>query len=151
MLTKTEYHIIYDAVTPQPFNILALTVGDFLSMLARPEGVVEYADKHADTDIERVRVAKGITQAVEGLFKVIKSWQPSPTKEQQQASRGVAWPTFAESVLLECVETYHLTSTAQAEHLPLADWYIAHKHNSATAKYNANYNAIISHHDKSQH
>lgn len=143
MLTETEWSIIYDAVEPVPVNILALTVGELLRIVTKQDYMQDYCERNADGIVEQARLAKGIIKAVEGLMATVKSWQPPLTAEQQQAAEGVKYPNFAESVLLECVDAYHLHSTAEAEGLPLADWYLVHKQRSAEARYNYNYNAII--------
>lgn len=142
MLTDYDIATLYEVLDPEPINVATLTVGDLCRILADASHIEVVAKQIADKDeVRAVRVAKGITQGVEVLLKLIQRWQPKPSADQKAAAEGVEFPSLAETILLETVEAYHLHSTEEAERLPVGDWLIYHKQQSASAMYQANYDA----------
>ena len=141
--TDIELTSLIETADPVPFNVYDLTVGEFLPMILDNGNIVEYAVRHADTTAEAASITKGIIQALEVLFNTLKRWEADTDDLQERAAKGVEFPTFAECVLLDCVEWYGLHSTAEAEKLPVADWFLMKKRHAAQSKFQHNYETLI--------
>lgn len=134
-----------DKVTPMPYGkpVIEMTVGEFLGCLDD-----EYALRFFQDPEELLVVAvgrlKSFKKQMEDIQKVMSLNEIKLTQEEQQAQRGVVFPSFEENMLCDCVEYFHLATLDAAENIPLANYLVMKRKKSAEALYERNLNRIYS-------
>lgn len=81
---------------------------------------------------------------IEQINKFMKVNEIEETAEQKQAKFGVNFPSWQQSVLIELTKFYGFKSIEEAGNVAVSEWLMIHRYNSANAKYEYNYNKIMS-------
>lgn len=120
-------------------SFVALPIGDVLRIIVDASHLVEVCVRLTAERSHSV-MAFFDTQAtleagVKWLGKELQAMQRPLDVKEQAASSLIKWQPFAATVLTDMVEFYGLHSTADAERLPLSDWYLIAKRRANVALY----------------
>lgn len=135
---------------PLQKDILQMTCGEFCELCINEEDYLSKIMKPRERAYKAFGRLKSYRNQMNNLSNYLKTFDISLTPEEQAAGKGVDFPTTPERILLDCVKTFHLHSTKEAENLPLTDWIIVLKDQVASAKYQRNYNKILEQKSKTQ-
>lgn len=128
-------------MVPYGKSILTMTVGQFLECLDK-----DYAKRFFDDPEKPLVTAVGnlkwFKKQIEDIKKVLELNEFKLSPEEEKAQIGVVFPSFAESVLCECVEWFHLHSLDDAEGVPFSNYLVMRRKHSAEALYERNLNKI---------
>lgn len=134
-----------DKINPMPYGkgVFEMTVGEFLECLDD-----NYAMKFFDNPEENLVAAIGrlkfFHKQMEDVQKILKMNEITLSSEEQAAQRGVIFPSFAEAMLCDCVDYFHLHSLDDAENVPFSNYLVMKRKKSAEALYERNLNKVYS-------
>lgn len=120
-------------------SLISLTVGEVLQMLTDDNYMHEWLCERCETVDGYLRGLKSLQTDVISLEKLLKSWQ-KPMKDVEERAYSITEPkvSFVESIITDCVEWYHLHSTAEAQRLAFSDWLVMAKKRAAKTNYEHN-------------
>lgn len=120
---------------PLPVPVTKMSVGQFLEASECGYTMDLLKEKKAYIAFGRIAQLKDEMQAVS---KYLERYKVPTSKEVEEASRGIVFPSWQERTLCDLVAYYHLHSTKEAEALPVTDWLLMVKDNatSAMVRYN---------------
>lgn len=133
---------LLDAVTALPLDkpIVEMSIGEFITAI-QPDYALQFLkEKRA---LKAFGHLKTYRDEMERVSKLMKSFETPKTSEQREAGVGIDFPTSEEQMLLDAVDAFHLHSFAEAEKVPLADFLLVKKSQSADIKYQHRYQRIL--------
>jgi hypothetical protein len=136
---------LFDEVPAKTVDIMSMTVGEVASCIISNESLVNYIDKHNDWLItEKIAFFKGFCKSAEQVFSYFKKFENDVDAEYGRAVGEVGEDiSMAESMLLDCVDYYHLHSTSEAEKLPFSDWFMMKRREVVKNAVERRYNKIM--------
>lgn len=141
----TDFNALYEMVEPQQVSLMSMTVGEVAQCISSAEGLTNYVDSKNWLITEKIAFAKGFTAAAEQTFRYFQKFENDVDAEYSRAVGEVGGDiSMAESMLLDCVDYYHLRSTAEAETLPFADWFMMKRREVIKSAVERRYNRILS-------
>lgn len=141
---KEAWEKVLEAVPPMPLRrpLLSMTVGEVAEIFDDPDTYMALilSERRALKAFGRL---KQFNSEVDGISKFIKMYDFKKTQEEEQAARGIVFPTMSQRMLLDCVKFFHLHSMKEAEKVPFADWLTVFQDEASSAKFQRNYSKII--------
>lgn len=80
---------------------------------------------------------------MEQIAKILKQNKIEESAEQKQARFGVSFPSSEECILIDVCKFFNLKSLEDAGKVRVAEWLMIHRYQSATNKFEYNYNRIM--------
>lgn len=124
---------------PLPKPLIEMTCGEFIACLEEDYPMRFFRERRA---LRAFGMYRQFLSEMKAISDFIQRQKVEQTQDEQAATQGVEFPTFAERILLDNIRHYHLHSTEEAERLPLADWLLTLKADSAESKYQRNLSRI---------
>lgn len=148
LLTTEHFEKILDKieiVDGKYQTIFSFTVGEFLMLLNWQEEFYRryFEGKENGTVYEYAEKTKHLRSELKTIIDYLKRFDIRQTKEQEQASKGIDFPSFQESVLIFCIEKFNLKSFEEAEKTKVLDFLIMKKHQHAITVYEKNLRRIL--------
>ena len=144
LLDKEGLEAVLDAVSPVPLKrpLLSMTVGEVAEIFDDPGTYMALilSERRALKAFGRL---KQFNTEVDGISKFIKMYDTKKSQEEEQAARGIVFPTMSQRMLLDCVQFFHLHSMKEAEKVPFADWLTFFQNEASSAKFQRAYSKII--------
>lgn len=124
-LTDEALTKLFEEINPENVNIMEMTVGEVLTCILNTQSLINYAEEHRDTVLDKLAFIKGFINKSNALFNSLNKYNNDISPEYNQAVLEIGnAPSTAETIITDLVEWYHLHSTKEAEELPFSDWYI---------------------------
>ena len=145
LLSEERLQIILDQVPAVPLKkaVLEMTVGEFIEATDENYVASLLTERRALKAFGRV---KQYRQEMKAVYDYLSRYETSTTSEERRAANGIDFPSAQETMLMECVEFYHLRSTDEAQRLPLSDYLLMKKYKGANALFQRRHQEIISSH-----
>lgn len=137
-----DFNALYDLIEAEEVSLFDMSVGDVCQCISSEQAFADWIDNHNDWLISRkIAFAKGFIKASEVTFGYFKKFESDGDATFNRAAAEVGGDiTMAESIILDCVEFYHLHSTKEAEVLPFSDWFMMKRreviNNAVERRYN---------------
>lgn len=141
---KEAFERVLEAVPPAPLKrpLLSLTVGEIAEIFDDPDTYMALilSERRALKAFGRL---KQFNTEMDGISKFIKMYDTKKSQDEEQAARGIVFPTMSQRMLLDCVKFFRLHSMKEAEKVPFADWLTVFQDEASSAKFQRNYSKII--------
>lgn len=145
-LQEIENKVSEDYITKYE-SIVNNTVGDFIMLLRGDNDFIRDFFLKGNSDItvyEYCAKSKHLKKEIEKIAKYLKSLSTKQSEDEEQAARGVLFPTFEENILIYCQQKFYLNSFKEAENILLCDFLLHKKNDLANVKFEKNLRAITS-------
>lgn len=144
-LTKEEMSVMYDMVDPINFNVFDIKISEFIEFCEDPKKLIDkLQNDNEEIDIlEIIANVKGFNDNVSKIFEYLSKFEIQQTQDEKNATKGIDFPNFFETMLIDCVEWFHLNSMEQAENIKVSEWFLFKKKQLANQKYENNYSLIM--------
>ena len=145
LLNEERLGQILEGVPARPLkkSLFVMSVGEFIEATDEAFVVGLLAKRRA---FEAFGMLKTYRDEQKKIADYLKRYETKPSSDEESASAGIEFPTMQENMLMECVEFYHLRSTAEAERLPLSDYLLMKKYKGASALFQRRHQDIITSH-----
>ena len=133
---------IIGAVDEVPLDkpLIEMTIAEFAETMDEDYVLRFLNEKYAWKAFGKI---KSFKRQTEEITKFLKMNEVKPSKDQEQAARGVMFPSFEEQMLLTVCEYFHLKSFDEAEKVKLSNYMLIQQKQSAEMKFKQNYDRII--------
>lgn len=152
LLTEERVQQLAEQVPCVPLDkpLLRMTCGEFIEALEADYPMRYLRERRVFTAFGHFRQ---YMEEMRSVTNYIKRCEVEQDADEKAAANGVNFPSLGERILVDCVRHFSLHSTAEAERIPLADWLLMLKSDSAAAQYQRNLSKIQSkkHHDTGRH
>lgn len=122
-------------------SIFTMNCGEFIETTNNDDWFDECYDS-SETLFDFLGKIKGRNEDFKNLNKLLDQNKTSLKSNEKEAQRGVVFPSFAESILIDVAQFFNLKNFEEAANVPFSNWLIIHKHNTANAKFQRNLERI---------
>jgi len=129
--------------------IIGFTVGEFLEATDEKYIMTFFKDPKelVTTAVGRLKQFK---KEMEQIQMLLKQNEIKLTPEEQQAQKGVVFPSFQECVLVETMEWFGLHNLNDAEDIPLSNYLVMKRKKNADALFERRLNEIYANKSKTK-
>lgn len=124
-----------------------MTVGEFIECL-NDDYLSTFFSNGDDLLVVAIGRIKQFKTEMEQIQKLLALNEIKLSNEEKAAQKGVVFPSFEETMLCECVDYFHLHSLDEAEKIPLSNYLIMKRKNSAESLFERNLNRIYTEQSK---
>lgn len=141
-LTKERLEQLVDEVPEMPLNkpILSMTCGEFIECLDDDYVLGFLKQRKA---LKAIGMVKSYKRQMDEINKYIQANRVKETPEMKQAGVNVQFPTFGQSILMTVTEYLHLDRIEKAADVPLSEYLMIQRKQSAENKFSVNHSKIL--------
>lgn len=141
-LTKERLELLINDVPEVPLKkpILSLTCGEFIQCLDDDYVLGFLQQKRA---LKAFGMVKSFRRQMEEINKYLQANKVSESAEMKQASINVQFPTIGQSILMTVTEYLHLDRIEKAADVPLSEFLMIQRKQSAENKFSVNHSKIL--------
>lgn len=142
LLDEERFQKVLDAVDEYPLKkpLLSMTIGQFIEALEDGYAMQYLNEKYVYKAFGKLKSFKNQMEAITRFFKLNEI---ETSADHKNASNGVTFLTFEESMLYKAAEFFHLKSFDEAENVKLSNYMLIWKKETSEMKFQHNYNKII--------
>ena len=134
-ISQEDFDKLYEKIDEIPLkqSLFSMTCGEYIQ--ACDDFWVKCNILSEEYLVEAIGRLKAYRREQEQIQQFLKLNEIELSTEENNAKRGVTFPTFYEDILLTVAEFFHLPSLDAAEKVPFSNYLIVQKKKSADAKY----------------
>lgn len=146
-LTKERLEQLINDVPEVPLKkpILSMTCGEFIECLDDDYVLGFLKQKRA---LKAFGMVKSFRRQMEEINKYLQANKVSESAEMKQASINVQFPTFGQSILMTVTEYLRLNRIEDAADVPLSEFLMIQRKQSAENKFSVNHSKILEQRNK---
>lgn len=119
-----------------PKDVVEFTIGEFIESCSEEYALRFLRKRYA---LDALGMVKSFRRQMKEIADYMQRCELHQTSEERAASSGIAFPTFSERLLIDCMNYFHLNSMEQAENVKLAEYLLILKDRAASARFERAY------------